>query len=183
MSHWVTPDTIEKAEALRDLMAQPLKARFAARRLADIAGSDVLFDRIDEVCLASPYSDVRGIVSNWLEQIVFSWNSPLDVVSQDAARIVSDIAGSRHATDPALRALARFGEQDFRQVLSDVGLRHRNDIEWEIASDDGGYDLFAQSQDGDMYRFSKIDGGLTDIHEDNRGRCAKRFEPILEAAP
>ncbi|NTF23591.1 hypothetical protein G6L37_35040 [Agrobacterium rubi] len=183
MSHWATPDTVEKAEFLRGLMSKPLKARFAGKHLGDIAGSDVLFDRIDDVCLSSPYSDVREIVRNWLEQIVFSWQPPSDVVDEDAIEIISEIAGTAHDTDQAVKALVMFGEDDFRQLLSDIGLRHRNDVVWSIAVDEAGYDLFALSNDGAMYRFSLIDGGLLDIHEANKARYMSRFEKAPEIAP
>lgn len=183
MSHWDTPDTAEKAEALAGLMETPLKARFAQKHLAGIAGSDVLADRIDHVCLSSPYSDVREIIANWLEQIVFSWQKPLDVVHEDALAILSGVASTRYETDRTVKALAVHGEDDLRQILSDVGLRHRADVEWRITEDDGGFDLFALSDDGEMYRFSKIDGGLIDIHPENMGRYASRFHAAHEAMP
>lgn len=183
MSHWDTPDTVSKAEALRDIMSRPLKARFAGSSLAGVAGSDVLFDRIDDVGVSSPYSDVRAIVSNWLEQIVFSWRPALKVVDEAAVVTLDGIASGRYGLDPSLQTLCRFGENDFLQALSDVGLRHRTDVGWRIAPDDGRYDLFSVSDDGEMYRFSKIDGGLIDIHPDNMARYAARFENALEATP
>lgn len=68
MGVWALPDTKQKADELRGLMENPIRADEAQDKLYHLLGCDNFFDLIDEIKRDDPDSDVRISVLSYLEK-------------------------------------------------------------------------------------------------------------------
>jgi len=182
MSMWALPNTTEKAELLRQAMERPIEARRAVDEIGHLAAADNLLDRIEDARIWGSRRDVRGLVSNWVSQMIFSWEDTRRI-PEEAVDILWEISSRKYEGKDLFPELHRHGEQEFRTLLREVSFRPKEDSQWQVVSDDGSPDLFALSDDGEMYRFCRLDGMLLDIKAINQPRFMHMFEPALEPAP
>ncbi len=175
MSISIMPNTVEMAEYLERRMAEPVRARFAIGRVCDVASADDLLDRLQDAELIGRDRDVRVIFSNWIAQAFFSQEDPREMASPEVIEILDRVALQRFDDADLLPEMKRFSEADLRPMLP-AG-------DWRVVEEEGGFDLFALSGDGDMWRFSRLDGTMREIHPTNRGRYVSLFEHAPETMP
>jgi hypothetical protein len=113
---WAIPDTPEKLQQFKELMANPLVAgtdgENATSALYDIIGDDTLFDRIGEIAeLEGPKSDVRDVVKQYIKNEMPAlydklelgneeMDAPIDA-SQPASPVPTDATGQPVPPAPA----------------------------------------------------------------------------------
>lgn len=69
---WAVPDTAESKQKLKALLANPLPAKGATKKLYNILGDDLLFDAISDVEEKDPSADVRANVEDRMKQLKIS---------------------------------------------------------------------------------------------------------------
>lgn len=65
---WSSPNTVERAQQLAQLMRKPIRVAVASDVLYDLIGDDDLFDHFYEAEKDGPDTDVRSLVADKLQE-------------------------------------------------------------------------------------------------------------------
>ena len=179
MGVWKVPGSVQDAEELKYILQQPLEACKAGEVLYGLLGADGLFDHILKARRDDPRNDVRGLVVNAINEIVFTSDDPTNVAGIKPVIILEQAVDEFEADEDDVFgriAVIRSAADAFASFRHALEITDEDKHRWTVAKDPQDQDFLARHEDGRLFRLLALDDVVLTVDRRNRARYERVFD-------